>query len=76
MEGGASTVNYAGRPVRAGGRLYLFNERGHGRVLGAARGYRLLDENKLEGGAMAAPAVVGRALYVRTRGHLYRLEQR
>jgi hypothetical protein len=30
----------------------------------------------LEEGAMASPAVAGRALYVRTRGHLYRLEQR
>jgi hypothetical protein len=62
--------------VHAAGRLYFFNERGHGSVIAAAREYRLLAENKLEEGAMASPAAAGRALYVRTRGHLYRIEQR
>jgi outer membrane protein assembly factor BamB len=70
------TGNYSASPVHAAGRLYFFNERGHGSVIAAAREYRLLAENKLEEGAMASPAAVGRALYVRTRGHLYRLEQR
>ena len=45
-------------------------------VTGALAAHRLLAENKLEEGAMASPAAAGRALYVRTRGHLYRLEQR
>jgi len=35
----------------------------------------VLAENELEGGFMASPAVAGRALFLRTRTHLYRIEE-
>jgi len=32
-------------------------------------------ENKLDDGFMASPAVAGRAFFLRTRTHLYRVEK-
>jgi hypothetical protein len=51
-----------------------FNEDGKTTVLEAGREFKVLAENFLEDGFMASPAVDGRALYVRTRTHLYRIE--
>jgi hypothetical protein len=36
----------------------------------------LLAENQLDGGFRASPAVAGKALFLRTESHLYRIEQR
>lgn len=69
------TGNHSSSPVWAEGRLYFFNENGHGIVIDAGRQFKVLAENKLEGGFMASPAVAGRALYLRSKTHLYRIEQ-
>jgi len=45
-------------------------------VLAAGRQYEVLAENRLEGELKATPAVSGGALFVRTRTHLYRIQQR
>jgi len=34
----------------------------------------VLAENKLDGGFMASPAVAGKALFLRSKTHLYRIE--
>lgn len=67
--------SYSSSPVLAEGRLYFFNENGHGTVIEAARAFKVLAANKLDGGFMASPAVAGRALFVRSKTHLYRLEK-
>jgi hypothetical protein len=67
--------NYSASPVAADGRIYLFNERGKGIVLKPGRAFTLLAENELEDGCMASPAVVGHAIYVRTKSALYRIEE-
>jgi len=36
---------------------------------------KVLATNKLDEGCMASPAVVGKAIYLRTRTHLYRIEK-
>ncbi len=59
----------------AEGRLYFFNENGHGTVIEAGRTFKVLAANKLDGGFMSSPAVAGRALFVRSKTHLYRLEK-
>ena len=41
----------------------------------AGREFKVLAENFLEDGFMASPAVDGRALYLRTRTHIYRIEE-
>ena len=68
------TGNHSSSPVWAEGRLYFFNENGHGIVVDAGRQFKVLAENKLEGGFMATPAVAGKALYLRSKTHLYRIE--
>jgi outer membrane protein assembly factor BamB len=61
-------------PIHADGRIYFFNENGHCPVIAAGRDFNVLAENKLDAGFMASPAVAGKALFVRSRTHLYRLE--
>lgn len=68
--------NYYSSPVCAEGRLYIFDRRGKGYVLSADRAGKVLATNTLAEGVVATPAVAGKALFVRTSGHLYRIEQK
>ena len=68
--------SYSASPVAAEGRVYFFSEDGKTTVIEAGRAFKVLAENALDDGIMASPAIDGRALYVRTRTHLYRLERR
>jgi outer membrane protein assembly factor BamB len=69
--------NYSASPLCAGGRLYFFNRDAVTTVLAPGRQCHVLAVNDLDGEQlMASPAVVGKALFVRTRTHLYRIEQR
>jgi outer membrane protein assembly factor BamB len=63
-------------PLYANGRLYLFDENGLGHVLAAGRTWKKLATNKLYDGCRASPAVAGKALFVRTLTHMYRIEER
>lgn len=36
--------------------------------------YKMLGEGQFESGFMASPAAVGKALFLRTKTHLYRVE--
>lgn len=67
---------HSASPIHAGGRIWLFDENDRSRVIEAnPREFRLLAENPLDAGCMASPAVLGNALIVRTKTHLYRIEQ-
>jgi outer membrane protein assembly factor BamB len=61
-------------PLAAGGRVYFFGKEGKTTVVEPGESFRKLAENKLEGTVIACPAVAGKALFVRTDTHLYRLE--
>jgi hypothetical protein len=65
---------YSASPLHAAGRIYAFNEDGKTTVLEAGREFKVLAENFLEDGFMASPAVDGAALVLRTRTHVYRIE--
>jgi outer membrane protein assembly factor BamB len=67
--------NYSASPLHAAGRLYFFSEEGKTTVVAATREFKKLAENQLGDGFMASPAVSGRALYLRSRTHLYRIEE-
>lgn len=67
---------HSASPLFGAGRIYLFSERGLATVLQPGRQFKVLSENRLEERMMATPAVAGNALFVRTRNHLYRLEER
>lgn len=65
--------NYSASLLRAGDRVYFFNEEGTTTVVQADRQYQLLATNQLDDGCMSSPAVIGDSLIVRTKTHLYRL---
>jgi len=65
---------HAASPVYADGRVYWFDQDGNGTVFRPGRQYEHLATNRLDEGCMASPAVSGRALFVRTKSHLYRIE--
>jgi len=66
---------YSASPLHADGRIYCFSEGGRSVVLRPGRAFQVLAENSLEQGMMASPAAAGRALYLRTKTHLYRIEE-
>ncbi len=68
--------NYLASPLYADGRLYCFNTRGRTTVLQSGRQTKVLAENELDDGFMASPAVSGKALFLRTLSHVYRIERR
>jgi outer membrane protein assembly factor BamB len=67
---------YWASPVYGAGRLYFFNDTGTAVVGEPGRSWKKLAENKLDEGCMASPAVAGEALFVRTKTHLYRIEEK
>jgi outer membrane protein assembly factor BamB len=66
---------YSASPILAGNRIYFFNEDGKTTVIEAGRAFKILAENLLDDGFMASPAVADGALFLRTRTHLYRIQQ-
>lgn len=66
--------NYAASPLYADGRIYCFAQDGRTTVLAPGREYQVLALNGLEGEVKASPALAGPALIIRTRTHLYRIE--
>ena len=78
---------YRASPVYADGRLYFFSLDGTTTVIKPGRKFELLATNMLTGnianndqkrgpGFMASPAVAGKAFFLRTRHHLYRVEDK
>lgn len=65
---------FAASPIEADGRLYFPSQDGTTLVIEPGRALKVLARNTLEAGFMASPAASGRALYLRTRTHLYRVE--
>jgi outer membrane protein assembly factor BamB len=61
-------------PIYAEGRVYCFDQDGNATVFRPVRAYEHLATNRLAEGCMASPAVSGRAIFVRTKSHLYRIE--
>jgi outer membrane protein assembly factor BamB len=67
--------NFSAAPLYADGRIYLCNEEGKVTVLAPGREYKVLAENHFDSGIMASPAAAGKALYIRTKTDMYRVEQ-
>jgi len=58
-------------PVLADGHVYTFDMDGKSRVFAPAKEFVSQAVNTLEEGCLASPAIVGDAIYVRTKHHLY-----
>jgi outer membrane protein assembly factor BamB len=67
---------HSASPILADGKIYFFSEKCTAAVLQPGREFMLLSENQLDDRMMATPAVVGPALFVRTKSFLYRIEDR
>jgi outer membrane protein assembly factor BamB len=63
-------------PIFAEGRLYFCNEEGITYIVDVSQGWKVLAANALADGFMASPAVADKALILRTRSHLYCIEQK
>jgi outer membrane protein assembly factor BamB len=68
--------SYSASALAADGRVYFFSQDGVTNVIEAGRSWKKLAANKLDDGCMASPAVAGKALFVRTKTHLYRIEEK
>ncbi len=67
---------FAASPIYGDGRLYFCNWDDETTVIKPGRKFEKLASNTLDGGCMASPAVDGRALFLRTKTHLYRIEEK
>ena len=61
-------------PICDAGRIYCGDTTGKTTVLKAGRAFEVLATNTLADGFMASPAVSGKALILRTKKNLYRIE--
>ena len=68
--------NCIASPIYADDNLYVCNTQGRTTVLQAGAVANVLAKNELDEGCMASPAVLGKALILRTKTHLYRIENR
>ena len=68
--------NYSAAPLYAGGHVYFFSEEGKTTVFRPSQSFEKVAENQLDDGFMASPAAAGKALYLRTRKSLYRIENK
>ncbi|MEX2173698.1 MAG: PQQ-binding-like beta-propeller repeat protein [Pirellulaceae bacterium] len=66
---------FTSSPIYAGGNLYFCNEEGSTFVVKPAAEFELLSTNKLDEGCLASPAVAGKALILRTKSAVYRIEE-
>jgi outer membrane protein assembly factor BamB len=67
--------NYSSSPIHADGRIYCFNRDGRTTVIRPGRSFKILAVNDLDEELMASPAVADKAIFLRTRTHLYRIEK-
>ena len=67
---------YSASPVYAGGNIWFFSEDGKISAVKPGRAFAMVAENRLDDGFLASPAIAGRAFYLRTRKHLYRIEKK
>jgi outer membrane protein assembly factor BamB len=66
---------FSASPVFADGRIYITSEKGKIYVIRAGTKFDLLAENDLQERTFASPALSGRALFIRSESHLYRIER-
>lgn len=65
---------YLASPVCAANRLFFVNDEAQASVVAVGTTFQRLAENVLSGTVVATPAAVGRAIFLRTDTHLYRIE--
>lgn len=67
---------FTASPIANDERIYFVSEEGDVQVVAASREYKLLATNHLPDGFMASPAASGDSLILRTKSHVYRIEEK
>ncbi len=67
---------FSASPIFADGKIYFLSEKGITTVLAPGKKFRPLARNDLDERSLASIAVVGSAMFLRTAGHLYRIQKR
>jgi outer membrane protein assembly factor BamB len=62
-------------PVAGDGKLYVTNDAGQTTVVAAGPQFTQLAQNALEDYCITSPAIAHRSLFLRTKGHLYCIQQ-
>jgi outer membrane protein assembly factor BamB len=65
---------FAASPIYGDGRIYFCDQDGETTIVRPGRAFEVLAKNTLDDGCLASPAVDGKALLLRTKSHLYRIE--
>ena len=68
--------DYSASPLESEGHIYFCSQNGTCTVLQAGDEFKVLAKNTLDADFMASPAVAGKALFLRSTTHLYRIENR
>lgn len=68
--------SFSASPLLADGKMYFMDEDGVTTVIRPGRTCVVLATNRLDDGCMASPAVTDGAIILRTKTHVYRLDQR
>jgi outer membrane protein assembly factor BamB len=68
--------NYSASPLLADGKIFITNEHGLTTVLEPGKEYRELAANSIDGDTLASLAVSGKAIFLRSGTHLYRIENK
>ena len=67
---------HSASPIYVDGHIYFFDQSGKTTVMVPdGQQYQPIAVNELDDGFMASPAVAGKALFLRTKTHLYRIEE-
>ena len=69
-------LNFSASPVGANDRIYLNSEDGKTVVVQRGKEFKLLIVNELEDELYASPVIVGNAIYLRGKNHLYCFENK
>jgi len=62
-------------PVYVNGKIYTSDEDGLTTIFTPGKEFHKVGENQLPDGFMASPAVIDNALFLRTKSHLYKIEE-
>ena len=66
---------FTASPWAYNGMIFVLSEEGETFVIRAGPEYEVLGSNALDEMAMATPAIADGSLFIRTAGHLYRIEE-
>jgi outer membrane protein assembly factor BamB len=66
---------FSASPVYADGRIYFLNEEGETTVISPGTEFKKLATNTIEGRTLASLAISGKAIYLRSDTHLYRIQE-